>query len=338
MHQTSRPSASSCLLKNRVVTLSAVASLAMFCSPTAAHSAVVLQSNFNPAGSGGTAAYWNTPSMWSDGLAPATGNTYESRTQVANIGNSYTLNGTVWNYRGQIRDTNGPTPVTSTFGGDSLTLTADTRLLLKGRLGITSTANIVMANDSHIFLAPDTAAGSRTSTLAGTLHVAGTLTGIGVRSNGGETFNITSTITGASGTTLQMVLSGGQVNHMAINGTYSAYAGTFYLGTPTTGDSPTTAAGSTFSFAAGSAPSATLQLETHANYKFNLNSDVTFGNIIVGAGPALALGTYDWEDLNTLGYGSSFLDNGGTLTVIPEPSAATFALLASGALLFRRRH
>ncbi|RYD49065.1 MAG: hypothetical protein EOP85_02330 [Verrucomicrobiaceae bacterium] len=308
----------------------------MICVTSLAHAALVTQTNLNP----NTSTFWNNASVWNNTTVEA-GNDYQSVAGATDLGTSFTLDGVAWNYGSNVRDTSGSTPVSSQFAGDRLIMEANTRLLLKGKAGITSTANVVLRNDSHIFHAPDSGGTNRTATLAGSITVNnGALVAMGVRGNGGDTLTVTSTISGGVGSTMVLVLgsgTAGNVNHMRINGDYSAYAGTFYLGTPTTGSLGVTGEGSTFSFAAGSAPFATLQLEPNANYKFDLNSSISFGSVAIGADPALPAGSYDWDELDSLGYGASFLNNGGTLTVIPEASSSLLGLLASSLLLRRRR-
>ncbi len=297
-------------------------------SSTSLHAALFVQTLQNPSNS----QLWNDPVVWG-GNAVTAGNSYQTAltgTSPDPGGTSFVVNGTTWNVRNNLRDTAGGAPADTTFAGDELILDADTRLLMKGRFGTTSTATIVMQDDSHIILAPD---GNGIANLAGSITVADSaLTAIGIQPNGGNTLNVTSTIAGGIGSTLQLVLHGGSVNHLNIDGDYSAFAGTFYLGTST---SPT-GAGSSFSFAAGSAPAATFQLAPHANFTFDLDTDLTFGAVILGS-ETLAPGTYDHDALAGLGFGSSFTANGGSITVIPEPAAAFLGGLGLLCLLGRRR-
>lgn len=299
-----------------------------------ADAALILQTAYNP-----TASTWTAPALW-DGTPMSAANQYQTVAgNPSDIGTSFTLNGKAWNYRGQVRDYPSASATTgnSLFTGGSLILAGDTRLLMKGRAGGTSTADISMLDDSHIQLAPDGNGGAAaSSTLAGTLSIANNgVTGIGLTSNGGNhTFTISSTISGGVGSTLQLALGGNHVNRIAITGDYSDFAGTIYLGTVATG---TGALGSTFAFAADSAPLATLHVTSNANFKFDLNTNVAFGNVILGTNTVLPVGTYTYSDLNTLGLAGSFVNNGGTLTVIPEPSAVGLAVLASAAFLRRRR-
>ncbi len=70
-----------------------------------------------------------------------------------------------------------------------------------------------------------------------------------------------------------------------------------------------------------SAPLARPEMATSAtNFRFNLNSDITFGSVIIG-GQTLAPGVYDAAALNGIAAGK-FFDAGGSITVIPEPSVS----------------
>ena len=296
--------------------------------------ALIQQTAYNP-----STSTWNVAAVWGNNAVTAENEYQTVAGNASDIGTSFTVNGYAWNYRGQVRDypSANNTQSNSPFAGGSLILSGDTRLLMKGRAGYTSAANIVMRDDSHIILAPDSNGGNPASaTLAGTIAVDdGATTAIGLLSNTGSlTFNISSTISGGSGSTLQLALMGNNVNRIFVSGDYSGFTGTFYLGISSTGS--TAGLGSTFSFASGSALLATLQLIPHANIGFDLDGDVTFGSVVVGE-DTLEAGTYDYAALSALGFGSSFVDNGGSLTVIPEPSSVTLAFLASMAFLRRRR-
>ncbi len=296
---------------------------------SALQGALIVQTQQDPSNS----QLWNNSVVWG-GNAVTAGNTYQTAltgTSPNPGGTSFTVNGTVWNIRNNIRDTAGGAPASTTFAGDQLVLSADTRLLMKGRFDVTSTANILMEDDSHIILAPD---GNGVANLAGNLTVADSaLTAIGVQPNGGNTLNVTSTIAGGAGSTLQLVLHGGSTNQLNVEGDYSGFAGTFYLATST---SPT-GAGSSFSFGPGTAPLATFHLTTNPNFTFDLDSDIAFGSVILGESTVLAPGTYDYDALSGLGFGSAFISNGGSITVVPEPSIAALGGAGMLCLLRSRR-
>lgn len=288
------------------------------------HAADVLQSASVPAGN-----TWNNTTFWG-GNALVSGNNYITAPFGATE-TPFTVGSTAWQTAGNMRDAEG----SSTFNGGALVINPNTRLLGKALGGATSTANIVL-NGGFIHSAPN-AAGS--STLAGNISFGTgiTLGAIGVLANsaGPFTFNINSTIVGGSDVTLQLTMNGSdRVNHLNLLGDISGFAGTFYVSTANGG----VASGSSFSIQS-SAPLATLQLATTStNFRYNLIRDTTFGSLIVGA-TTLGAGTYSFADLNAIAPGS-FLDNGGSITVVPEPSAyaaGVIGLLALAAFVRRKR-
>ncbi len=125
---------------------------------------------------------------------------------------------------------------------------------------------------------------------------------------------------------------------ISFTGDLSGFTGTFNLGGGTrTGG----AKDATLDFGQDYfLPGVTLRMGEFASFDFlNLDQDLTFGSFSF-ASTSLTAGTYSAETLNGLfGNGSQFIDLGGTLTVVPEPSAA--ALLAGAgcvlAVLGRRR-
>ena len=295
--------------------------------------ATISQTNLNPNDSN----LWNNSAVWG-GNAVGSGNDYETVVGGTALGTSFAANGTTWQYYNNIRDTSGASPANTTFAGDSLILVSGSRLLMKGR-NTTSEANIVMRDGSHIILANN---GAGSGNLAGQIAVDdGALVAIGLQPHSGgsgNTLNVSSTFTGGVGSTVQLVLHGGSTNHLNITGDISGFNGTFLVSTSSL---VSTGAGSTFSFVTGSAPLATLHLLPSANILFNLNQDLAFGSVIIGGDTPLVAGTYTFEDLDSLGYGSAFLSNGGSLTVIPEPSAALLGglgVLAAAGIRRRRRH
>lgn len=268
---------------------------------------------------------WNQPSVWGDN-AVVDANDYRTTADLIAAQTAFVVNGTTWAYTANLRDAES----SSTFGGNSLILSADTRLLGKALGEATSTANIVL-NGGFIHSAPN-AGGS--STLAGTLSFAPgvTLGAIGMLANGAGafTFNVASTIVGGSDVVLQLSMDGAtRTNHLNITGDISGFLGTIYVSTAADG------VGSDSSFSiASSAPEATLELATAStNFRFDLNSQLTFKSVVI-AGEALPAGTYTYDDLNDLAPGS-FLPNGGSLTVVPEPSVLGLSIAAVGWLLLR---
>lgn len=295
---------------------------------SAAQAATITQTNLNPNNSN----LWNNSAVW-NGNAVQPGNDYLTAVGATPLGTSFAANGKTWQFFNNIRDTSGAAPADTTFGGDRLTLVSGSRLLMKGR-NTTSTVNLVMQDNSHIILAND---GAGSGNLAGTIAVASSaLTAIGIQPNlsgSGNTLNIASTFTGGTGSTVQLILHGGSTNHLNLTGDISAFGGTFLVVTST---ALSTGPNSTFSFASGIASMATLQLIPSPNIAFDLNSDVAFGSIVIG-GDTLDVGTYTYEDLEVRGYGTVFIPNGGTLTVIPEPSVAAIGGLGLAVIAGRRR-
>jgi len=70
---------------------------------------------------------------------------------------------------------------------------------------------------------------------------------------------------------------------------------------------------------------------------FDVANDTIFQSITIN-GMVLDEGTYDYTDLNsTFGSSVTFLDNGGSLTVIPEPTTlGLFSISAIGLIVMRR--
>lgn len=311
-------------------------SLAASLSPVMA--ATISQTNLNANDSNP----WNTAAVWG-GNAVTSGNDYSTVAGATVISNSYATATGNWSVNAAIRDMAGNSPQSTTFGGDNLVLNPSTRLLMKGYNNVTSTAAIVL-NGGHISHAPNAggtgAAG--TANLAGTITAnAGTVSAIGMLPLGSSTntLNITSTIVGSG--TIQLVTSGGtgRTAFLNVTGNIDNFAGTFYLSTNTntTLDGGAPSATSAFSFAAASAPAATLNLATASTrFLFDLDSELTFGTVIVGD-TTLTPGTYEFADLETIAPGK-FIDGAGSITVIPEPSTAMLSgLLMVGAAARRAR-
>ena len=296
-----------------------IATLAFLALPVLQASAAVIIQTAND----GSNNNWNLDTIWG-GATPTSGNTYVTGTGFAaagatNLGVSVT---------GRIRDIGG-TP----FAGDSLTIVSGSELLLKNQ-ATTSTANIIL-NGGVIRFAPD---GNSAATLAGNLNVAAESylgTNIGVIA----TFTVASALTGNS----ILHVSAGSPNTtnlsstISFTGDLSGFTGTLNLGGGTrTGG----AKDATLDFGQDYfLPSVTLRMGEFASADFlNLDQNLTFGSFSF-ASTSLAAGTYSAETLNGLfGNGSQFI-GGGSLSVVPEPSAAALLVGAGCGLvvLGRRR-
>lgn len=235
---------------------------------------------------------------------------------------------------------------TTSFAGDSLTVQDGGSLRING--GATRTVNLIYNSNG----ATDQLVDNNDAGLGGTLNVIGT----------GATFNLGNT----SGFTISSAMSGsGNLRFRATNNNtpsfdFSGNATAGFSGILTVGQTSNNRAGIDVSFAyAISSPGFTLSLidgtaPTDNNAQLNLDRTLAFQDVFIGGtsdfnttedgtsdGTAIADGIYSWADLDTLGFGDYFIDNGGTLIVgVPEPS--TVALLGGGALvvgflLLRRR-
>lgn len=276
---------------------------------------------------------WNNPSYWG-GNTPTLGNNYLT-TPIGNAATDFSFNGKSWTYNGSVRDA----AASSTFGGTSLFIESNTRLLGKANSSGTavSTANIVL-NGGFIASAADAEGGSA---LAGSIHLNAPLGALALRPNGTGSFtwNINSTITGSG--TLQVAtydVSNVRSGFVYLNGDLSAFTGTFYVGVGTTTNA---SAGNSIFAINSSAPLATLQLvpDSSAFFFYELTSNVTFAGLTIG-NTVLAPGTYNGAALEAYAPGK-FLDFGGTITVaaIPEPSTSALMLvtgLAASFVIYRR--
>jgi hypothetical protein len=283
---------------------------------SAAQSAVVNQTT-NAASTNPT---WNDTTVWG-GAAPAPGNTYVTTSGLmastnSNLGVSIT---------GRVRD-NG-----TTFGGDSLTISSGTELLLKqNSVSTPATTGNVILNGGVLRLAPNSPG---PGALAGTLNIAANSV-LGAVSTGAEIFTISSTLTGSA--SLRLAAGGGSTtNTILFNGDLSGYTGTILVGG---GDNLVTV-----DFALDyNLPNLSLAYDgigITTLDDLNLTNNITVGSFTFGTGAnaTLAAGTYTAAQLNaTYGNGSQFT-GAGSLTVVPEPCSAVSLLGGVGMLLGLRR-
>lgn len=276
---------------------------------------------------------WNSADYW--GSVATSGNDYfavaggfQPQTTAAET------NGHLWTFNSTIRDNVDPGS-NSTFAGDSLTLTTNTRLLGKVVNGSTSSVNLVFGG-GFVFHGGNTPG---SAILAGTIRFAEgiNLGAIALNPNGTVnpmTLTVNSAVIGGTADTLQLTLlsenaspgTGNRLGNLIFNGDLSGFAGTLWVGTSVSG----TSAASFYSVQSSSVL-ATLALDPATpNFVYNLATDETFGALVVGS-TTLEAGTYTADDLNAeFGNGMQFFGD-GSITVVPEPS--TFALAGLAGIL-----
>ncbi|WP_367870411.1 hypothetical protein [Luteolibacter sp. Populi] len=223
---------------------------------------------------------WNA-AMWGDpAAAPTAGNDYVTATGVTSNTVRISATGTA-----------------STFGGDSLTVSAGTRALLKNQNGAISTLNGNLVLDGgRLSHAPNT--GPHAGTLDLTqLVVSGTGSLIDI--NGVTTLTIDGTLAGSGDLLLKPELSAGGT--ISITGV-GDYTGALTVQAPIRLDF-------------GTDHTFTNSLTLQGTASLNVDQALTFklGNLVAN-GTIVPAGTYTGIDLT--GLGSNFVDSGGTLTVV----------------------
>ncbi|MDB6076479.1 MAG: hypothetical protein JWO82_226 [Akkermansiaceae bacterium] len=311
-------------MKFKTLPFAAAAGLGVYAGLPFAQAATISQSANLGAGN-----QWNQATYWGGNTVQA-GNDYQTGTGFGASNYAFTVNGRTFDYTGEVRDAQDA-GVNNTFGGDRLVLSAGTRLLSKAQsiTGVTSTVNL-LTQGGYIASAANSS-GNR-SFLAGSITIAsGTDTALLLNAPGTFAWTVNSALSGAVDTTLYVTVggSGNEVKNgtLNLNSNFDSFAGTLYLSTVANSKvlpgNPTSAL---FSIA-NSAPLAALNLATgSANFSFNLNNALSFRAVTVN-GTVLNPGTYDFAALDTLAPGK-FVNNSGTLTVIPEPSAVLLGGLA----------
>lgn len=282
---------------------------------------------------------WNTSTIWNEDPAP--GNDYRVSPDLMTSVTPYIVNGTSWTVTGQVRDVSDANAAarteSTTFGGNSLIVPANTRILGKSTGGSTQTVNVVLDGGLYHQGGPTNNA-IPSSTLAGTITFgSANLGALGVSAGGASfTWTINSTIIGGADKTLQLTMgntlaNASRMNFLNVTGDLSGFSGTLYLGVSTGGvNDGGTGAGSSFSISSN-ATLATVQLDTSTNnFQYDLGSgNVTFGALSLGSGEGtpVSYGVYDMSQLNALAGGNFFI-GAGTITVVPEPSTAALGSLA----------
>jgi alpha-galactosidase len=155
---------------------------------------------------------WSTDGAPWGGTAPSAGNDYFTVAGVS--GTASQSSGFGANYSSRLRDTG------SIFGGDSLTIVADTEVLLKGGAGSVTTGDLIL-NGGIIALGNGT---TITVNLAGNLAVP--TTGI-LGAGSANTVNVDSTLTGSGTLSLR---SSDTTPTLRFSGDLSGFNGTFQIG------------------------------------------------------------------------------------------------------------
>ena len=300
------------LLNGKSIAVGAAAILATALSTQAA---TITQTVAGAFGSNWNSAIWGSPAA-----APTTGNDYVTASGLFASGST----GLGANVTGRIRESG------TTFGGDSVTISSATEILMKQNNGSTSNGDVIM-NGGVIRLSPDNAG---SAILAGTLNItSSSVLGVVQHVAAGTTLTISSTVTGSGDMRLAAANTSNSTvtNHAIVfSGNLTGYSGTIDVG----GGNQAL----TLNLAqAYNLPDLTLTYGNHSSADIlNLTHNIAIGAFSFGA-TQLDVGTYTAAQLNSLfGSGSQFT-GANTLTVIPEPGTALLGLFGMLALLRRRR-
>lgn len=284
---------------------------------------------------------WLTTSAWSNNQAPS-------------VGNSYFMTGTTFT----VRTPQSGSP-SHTFGGDSLTVN-NARLLFATLGG----SDIIINNLTLMNGGMMSNGTTSLQVLQGTLAIDGSAF-VRLHTNGAESgrnITINSQISGSGNVGLL------QKGTLSLTGAGNTFAGTW-----TVGGTDVTIPDGTYSNSAslistldassvgslGVNSNVTLNIWSRFDVDYDwttagaltlasnggnasaiimtLDQNITVGSLSI-AGSLLDAGTYDYSALSNAGFGDYFTNNGGSITVVPEPSA--IALLAAGSMsivIWRRR-
>jgi len=284
---------------------------------------------------------WLNTASWSNAAAPSAGNTYF-------------VTGTTFTVRSP-----QSAAASYTFGGDSLTVN-NARLLFATLGGSNITVNNLTLTNGGMLSNGTTA----TQVLQGTLAINGSafvrLHTVGAET--GRNITIASQISGNGSVGLI------QKGTLSLTGVGNTFNGTWTVGGigVTIPDGTYSNSSSLISSLVGSSAGSlgvdsnvTLNIWSRfdVNYDWSTAGALTLAsnggsataiimtldqNITVGAltvaGFSFGSGTYDYNALSTLGYADYFTNNGGSITVVPEPhSVALLALGSVGVMLWGRR-
>jgi hypothetical protein len=273
----------------------------------------------------------DTPTSWSNNEAPSPLHDYLSNTPG-------------WTLR-------SPTS-TSTFGGKSLTVSG-----MQFNLSLSTAGGTITVNNFHITGGAAMVSGQNVKqTLAGTLQFTGTSF---VRLNANDTpardIDLASTLSG-NGTvkilqkgTLTLLGTGNTFSGHWIVGGSDTVLGVAYANTASrisvldAFEPQSLGLGSSVTVDAYGTFRVRYDWETTGSLTLNLNSltildnDLTLGALTIG-GESLGVGTYNYDFLSTTysGYFNT-TGEGGSITVVPEPTSFGALVLGSGVLLITSR-
>lgn len=264
--------------------------------------------------SNGTTTEWND-AIWG-GAAPTSGNTYQSATGLNAANPSKLAAGSPNDLTGRVRAYAGSNG-SPTFAGDSITIIGSTELLVKDAGTYNAT---VILDGGFLRFSPN---GGANATMTGAIQVASDSV-LGVVQSGASRFTIASTLTGSS--TLRLAAGDGSANTIVFDdgaGTsLDGFTGTLDIG----GGGALVTVGFNQDY---NLPAVDLRMGGSGTAdRLDLSHDLTFRSFTFG-GASLAPGTYPAGALNlTIGSGSQFLDNGGSLTVLEAPGDPVTAVLS----------
>jgi hypothetical protein len=248
---------------------------------------------------------WNAGTWGPSASTPTSNNTYST---VAGLTGTVTDPvGVAYTSTLRANDNGG----TATFGGSSVTISANTRLLLKQINGDTASANLTLANNSNTVLADSVPGNS--ATLAGSIQVpAASMAYLGLNNPTPTTLNVTSTLTGSGTLALGEsspygAAESGQV--LNLNGNLSGFTGNITIYTM-----------GTFSIGSNAMLSSTTLTINNTSASFPLNTVITVSALTVGT-KAVPAGVYTASQLNTATGTTVFSGTGGIVvgSVVQAP-------------------
>lgn len=283
-----------------LITATLIAAPLLGLAATSAQAALITQDGDNSASED-----WNTAVDWSNNLAPIAANDYITASGLLLRGGPSTSG------------------AASTFGGGSLEVVSNSRLLMKN-INTTSTINgNLTISGGTVDLGPNAASPTpiaRNGTLkVNNLIISGTGSQLGVSPQGGV-FTIDGTLTGSGDLTMFSVSDfGGTISITGISG----YTGAINLTSNTNG--LVVAFGTDYTF------SNTFTIGTDSVLSVTSGRTLTFneGDLVDTVNGPVAAGTYTASSLGVNYTGS------GTIIVVPEP--ASLVLLGLGGLLIASR-